>query len=62
MPNTYFLLFRAAVAAVLAPMLLTAGAAFAEGQSPRAERRAALSAAVKEIKDTGQCHLSFRIF
>ena len=43
------------MAFLLTPALLTARAAFAgEGQSPKAERRAALSAAVKEIKDTGK--------
>ena len=44
---------RAAVTLLLLPTLLTARAAFA-GQSPADERKAALKAAVKETKETGQ--------
>ena len=49
---------RAAMALLLAPTFLTASAAFAEGTNPKKERRAALAAAVKEIKDTGKSHSS----
>ena len=48
-------LFRAAVALLLGTSLLTGSAAFAEGQNPKKERKAALTAAVKEIKETGEC-------